>query len=1287
MHIPGPLQRTLLSSLLLGTRIAAADFEDPNADPNVLPTVPPGFTVTVFAREPLVRQPCSMAFDSQGRLCVGMGPQYRNPRPDTPGDSVVLVLDTDGDGRADRTQVFATGFNAIQSMAWRGRDLWVANAPDLTLVRDLDGDDVADEYVRIYTDLGNLEHGLHGLNWAPDGRLYMSKGNSKGLTQPGRVAPRPFRDLWGVQAPAGTPDFPPPQTFTRTDYRKAYHDPEDDWGLEGGVLRCNPDGSQLEIVSRGMRNPWDITPDPGMNWIGTDNDQTGGDRVLMPFPGAHFGWNHPWSAHWSDSPHAASAPVSGPLFEGSGTGVIHGDSPGFPASHRGVFFVNDWLRKTTFVWRPRWDGALLRPATDGWEPFVQGGRSLYRPTDLEFGPDGALWILGWGTGYGATYRDGQLASEGRVFRVTWDQASSPATLPPRNPLRLDQWPIPELIREFQSPLPVRRINAQDELVRRGPVVRNALIAAFTQPADTASETAAAWTLARLDPADRSLRILMTDTAAAPTRSLNARIQAVRILADHQHQHPDPDGLPSVVITGLRDQEPRIRFESVQALRRAGQKASLPNLLQLLETETDPATYLAAWQTLRLFVQPTALKAHLADPRPGVRQATLLALLESHALLEPEVRAFINDTSPAVQEIARLWIHKAHAGGEAVQVRGRPLAPVVHTPIVSHPALARNPVARSGNPHRVVPGGFRPGARAYADRPYALRDIPAELVGADLLQTANDDDGCQGTNWLEFEVIRPVRVHVALDTRSTHAPAWLRDHFRPESRQIVGDGWKAQLHSCDFPAGIVRLGGNTDDGRAGGKGQYVVAIESLPLPIPDLPTRPEEALARLSTADVQRGEWLFFHPRGAACSHCHQLDGQGNAFGPDLAGIGARATPRHLAESILQPNAVITEGFHLHTIETDAGAVSGILIEESGLNITLGLANGQREVIARSRILARRIDTGSAMPAFDSTLAPGDVADLAAFLLSKTPVAPGDVIEARPRVSTFQFTLHDGHVAIRLGDQPVADFIFKDQHILRPHLANVRAPDGNRVTRTHPPVPGVDATDHDTMHPGIWLGLGDVNGADFWRNKARMEQVRFLRGPALHDDQAGFTIESRLRTADDRILGTVQHRLTFDSLPDAWMLGWDATFLAGPAGITFGDQEEMGFGARVATPITEKNAGRITSSTGLIGAGPTWGQAADWCDYSGTVGGRHLGITLMSHPDNFRPSWWHNRDYGVFVANPFGRAAMKQGEPSRITVNPGDSFRIRFGALIHSSPVPSPNLPATGYRFFIRQSKP
>ncbi|MCP3695805.1 MAG: hypothetical protein GY917_26640, partial [Planctomycetaceae bacterium] len=294
-----------------------------SGDLDALPSVPRGFAIEFVAREPLVRNPCSLVFDRRGRLFVGMGPQYRSPTPDTPGDSVVLLLDKDGDGVFESRKTFATGFNNIQGLAWHGTDLWVANAPDLTVVRDHDGDDVADEYVLVYTDLGNLEHGLHGLRWGPDGRLYMSKGNSKGLTLPGRVAPRAFRDLWGVRAPEGTPDIPSARRFTPTTYPHAFHDPADDWGREGGVLVCDDMGKNLEIVSRGYRNPWDIAFDSGFHFQGTDNDQDEGDRVFNPFHGSHYGWGHPWSAHWTGKDHLPTAPISGPVFHGSGTGMIY----------------------------------------------------------------------------------------------------------------------------------------------------------------------------------------------------------------------------------------------------------------------------------------------------------------------------------------------------------------------------------------------------------------------------------------------------------------------------------------------------------------------------------------------------------------------------------------------------------------------------------------------------------------------------------------------------------------------------------------------------------------------------------------------------------------------------------------------------------------------------------------------------------------------------------------------------------------------------------------------------
>ena len=282
-----------------------------------------------------------------------------------------------------------SGFNSIQGLAFNGDQLWVANAPDLTIVRDLDGDDRADEYVRIYTDLGNLEHGLHALHWAPDGKLYMSKGNSKGHNRPeedGRVAPRAFRELFGLAHPPGVPDLPEPVAFTPENYfsqGKGYHDPSDDWGRQGGVLRCGPMGRDLEIVSRGFRNPWDIVFDDEFGWLGTDNDQDQGDKIFTPFHGADFGWGHPWSYTWNDWNHMPTVPASGPLFEGSGTGVVYYAGTQFPQRYRHGFFINDWLRKKTYFYRSTWDGALRQPlnAENALEAFaVQDAGGLYKPT-------------------------------------------------------------------------------------------------------------------------------------------------------------------------------------------------------------------------------------------------------------------------------------------------------------------------------------------------------------------------------------------------------------------------------------------------------------------------------------------------------------------------------------------------------------------------------------------------------------------------------------------------------------------------------------------------------------------------------------------------------------------------------------------------------------------------------------------------------------------------------------------------------------------------------------------
>lgn len=285
--------------------------------------------------------------------------------------------------------------------------------------------------------------------------------------------------------------------------------------------------------------------------------------------------------------------------------------------------------------------------------------------------------------------------------------------------------------------------------------------------------------------------------------------------------------------------------------------------------------------------------------------------------------------------------------------------------------------------------------------------------------------------------------------------------------------------------------------------------------------------------------------------------------------------------------------------------------------------------------------------------------------ASTPVenALNDLSLNKSKVDRWAFQVREDRLRISLDGESIVDFVFRDPDILRPYFANAKLADGRMLTRNHPPIADLDAVDHDRMHPGIWLGFGDINGEDFWRNKAGMEHTGFIEQPRVDATGLRFATGCQLRATNGTLLGTVKHQIGLAQRPTGWLLVWRAVFLADHGPLTFGDQEEMGFAARVATPLTEQSGGSIRNARGQVTAAGTWGQPAAWCDYSGgesTAG----GILLLSGKDNFRESWWHNRDYGVMVANPFGRAAMQQGPPSEVTIVAGESLPLTFGALLH-----------------------
>jgi hypothetical protein len=258
------------------------------------------------------------------------------------------------------------------------------------------------------------------------------------------------------------------------------------------------------------------------------------------------------------------------------------------------------------------------------------------------------------------------------------------------------------------------------------------------------------------------------------------------------------------------------------------------------------------------------------------------------------------------------------------------------------------------------------------------------------------------------------------------------------------------------------------------------------------------------------------------------------------------------------------------------------------------------------------------------------------------------------------------LVITRGTQPLAKYVFHDDEVLRPYFTAVHAPGGAEVTRHHPPREGVDATDHATMHPGIWLAFGDLGGADFWRNKSRVQHQRFTTQPHVKEDVLQWAVRNHYLDKE-RLVCREDAMHSLRAAKGGYLLSWDSTF-SGDEPFAFGDQEEMGLGIRLATPLCVKGGtGAITTSEGKRNEKQAWGTQADWCDYSGTIDGRRVGILLMPHGENFRQSWLHVRDYGLAVANPFGQQAFTRGAASRIEIKPGEKLRLRFGAWIYDWP--------------------
>ncbi len=286
-----------------------------------------------------------------------------------------------------------------------------------------------------------------------------------------------------------------------------------------------------------------------------------------------------------------------------------------------------------------------------------------------------------------------------------------------------------------------------------------------------------------------------------------------------------------------------------------------------------------------------------------------------------------------------------------------------------------------------------------------------------------------------------------------------------------------------------------------------------------------------------------------------------------------------------------------------------------------------------------------------------------------------------------FAHTDGKVVVTAGEHPLITYVYQDPHITRPYFYHAHAPGGIQVTRNFPPIEGQDATDHADLHPGLWLAFGDISGSDYWRLKARVQHAEFLQLPQGKGDSGGFAVRNRYLAHDDpsRTICQEDCRFTFYVQPRGYWLIWDSTFTSDMP-FAFGDQEEMGLGVRVASPISVDKGGhgRILDSARRRNGKEVWGQASEWVDYSGPLQGRFAGVAVMTHPGNLRPSRVHARDYGFMAVNLFGRAWSQHGEPYRLEVKAGEPFRLRYGVWLHAGTEPQHADVSAAYQEYLQR---
>jgi putative membrane-bound dehydrogenase-like protein len=587
---------------------------------------PAGFRISLFAGPPVAMYPTCVNESPDGAVFVCVDPNLSLSTLKGVG-RVMRLVDSDGDGRADRYTTFAE-MDSPRGVVSDGKTVYVMHPPDLTAYRDTNGDGIADSSFVLVKGLGfdldfrGADHTTNNVEMGPDGWLYVAVGD------------------YGFMKAVGT------------DGKSISH-------RGGAVVRVRPDGTNLEIVTVGTRNIYDIAIDPFARVYARDNTNDGdgwNTRLHYLAPGAHMGYPS-FYQNFGTEHFPSLADYGG----GSGVGSLWLEDPAWPAGLNNTLFTGDWTTQRIYKHALTPKGSIYNVTQD---EFI----SLLRPSDLALDGSSNLYVASLAGGQ-FTYNSDTV---GYVVQVR-----APTTTPSHE-ASVFKATDAALLTQLASGNAVHRLHAEEELLRRGakPAVVAALRRRIANEKEGAEARAAAiFTLKQLQGQKANDALLR----AAGSADARVRETALRVLVDRLDQL---QGVPtSLYVKALADAEPQVQIQGIRGLVRLNARDAASALVPLAGSADQGLSHLAVNALVSLDASQAALAALDGASTPAIRDGVLRALAQMYepavvsALVERVGKAKDADTRAAlVHTLGRLANREAQWKGDWWTTRPAHLGP-------------------------------------------------------------------------------------------------------------------------------------------------------------------------------------------------------------------------------------------------------------------------------------------------------------------------------------------------------------------------------------------------------------------------------------------------------------------------------------------------------------------------------------------------------------------------------------------------------------------------------------